>query len=187
MSVSYGSKPNNNVAAARPTAALMRPVTRTAFWLLLTAGLALVATSGAASVPPPRIVVAFANQPAAAPGPAGTTGSRYGGTGYGVGQSAQRQARSVAAAYALREVTSWPIQLLSMHCVVFEIANGRPVADVVAALSKDSRVVLAQPLQEFHTLTTERAAALEAWGAHVAGLIRAPASSNIVPLLRAGG
>ena len=40
-----------------------------------------------------------------------------------------------------------------MHCVVFEIANGRPVAEVVAALSKDSRVALAQPLQEFHTLT----------------------------------
>jgi subtilisin family serine protease len=140
----------------------MRTVTRTAFWLLLAAGLALIATSAAASAPPPRIVVAFANEPAAAPGPAGTTGSRYGGTGYGVGQSAQREARSVAAAYALREVTSWPIQLLSMHCVVFEIANGRPVADVVAALSKDSRVVLAQPLQEFHTLTTERAAAAPA-------------------------
>jgi subtilisin family serine protease len=137
----------------------MRVVTRTAFWLLLAAGLALVATSAAASAPPPRIVVAFANEPAAAPGPAGTTGSRYGGTGYGVGQSAQRQARSVAAVYALREVTSWPIQLLSMHCVVFEIANGRPVADVVAALAKDSRVVLAQPLQEFHTLTTQGTAA----------------------------
>jgi subtilisin family serine protease len=50
-------------------------------------------------------------------------------------------------------VRSWPIQVLSMHCVVFEIANGRPVAEVVAALSRDSRVALAQPLQEFHTLT----------------------------------
>ena len=68
-------------------------------------------------------------------------------------RSRPASARSVAAAYALREVTSWPIQLLSMHCVVFEIANGRPVAEVVAALSKDSRVALAQPLQEFHTLT----------------------------------
>ena len=70
-----------------------------------------------------------------------------------VGQSAQRQAHSVATAYALREVASWPIQVLSMHCVVFEITNGRPLAEVVAALSKDSRIDLAQPLQEFHTLT----------------------------------
>src|SRR5262249_40215869 len=65
------------------------------------------------------------------------------------------QAHKVATAYGLREVTSWPIQVLSMHCVVFEIANGRPAADVLAELSRDSRVVLAQPLQEFHTLTAQ--------------------------------
>jgi subtilisin family serine protease len=137
----------------------MRPLASTALWVLLAAGPVLAATPADGGAPPPRIVVAFANEPLAAPGPAGTTGNRYTGTGYRVGQSAQRQARSVAAAYALREVTSWPIQVLSMHCVVFEIASGRPVADVIAALSKDSRVVLAQPLQEFHTLTTEGATA----------------------------
>src|SRR5262250_1353140 len=108
---------------------------------------------------PARIVVAFTNQPLAAPGPAGTTGSRYGGTGYRVGQSAQREAHSVAADYSLREVRSWPIPVLSMHCVVYEITNGRPATEVVAALSKDSRVLLAQPLQEFHTLTAAADAA----------------------------
>src|SRR6516162_11169235 len=137
----------------------MRPLTRTALWLLMAAGPALAAASPDAGAPLPRIVVAFANEPLAAPGPAGTTGSRYGGTGYGVGQSAQRQAHKVATAYGLREVTSWPIQMLSMHCVVFEIASGRPMADVLAELSKDSRVVLAQPLQEFHTLTAQDATA----------------------------
>lgn len=114
---------------------------------------ALAAQADAAAATLPKIVVAFANEPLAAPGPAGTTGSHYGGTGYGVGQSAERRAHSVAAAYRLREVRSWPIQVLSMHCVVFEIASGQPVAEVVAALSKDARVALAQPLQEFHTLT----------------------------------
>ena len=143
----------------------MRLLTRIALWLLLAAGPALAAAQADPSAPLPRIVVAFANEPAAAPGPAGTTGNRYGGTGYGIGQRAQRQAHSVAAAYSLREVTSWPIQVLSMHCVVYEIANGRPVADVIAALSKDSRVVLAQPLQEFHTLTTDGAGATPSAGA----------------------
>ena len=161
----------------------MRPVASTAFWLLLAAGLALAAAPAAASASPPRIVVAFSNEPAAAPGPAGTTGSRYGGTGYGVGQSAQRQARSVAAAYALREVTSWPIQALSMHCVVFEIANGRPVADVVAALSKDSRVVLAQPLQEFHTLTMTGDYAKIAEGLGAVG-ITVTQPSEVAPALK---
>jgi subtilisin family serine protease len=137
----------------------MRPLASTALWLLMAAGPVLAAAPVDASAPLPRIVVAFANEPLAAPGPAGTTGSRYAGTGYRVGQSAQRQARSVASAYSLREVTSWPIQVLSMHCVVFEIANGRPLTEVLAELAKDSRVVLAQPLQEFRTLTTEGAAA----------------------------
>ena len=132
----------------------MRVPVRMLFALLLAAGPVLAVAADETRAPLPKIVVAFANQPLAAPGPAGTTGSRYGGTGYSVGQSAQRQARSVAAAYALREVHSWPIQVLSMHCVVYEIASGRPVAEVLEALSKDARVVLAQPLQEFHTLTT---------------------------------
>jgi subtilisin family serine protease len=50
-------------------------------------------------------------------------------------------------------VASWPIKALSMHCVVYEITDGRPVPEVLAALSKDARVALAQPLQEFHTLS----------------------------------
>ena len=131
---------------------------RVAVCLVMAAGPAF-ASAPAADPSPPRIVVAFANEPLADPGPAGTTGSRYGGAGYRVGQSAQRQAHKVATAYGLREVTSWPIQVLSMHCVVFEISNGRPMADVLAELTKDSRVVLAQPLQEFHTLTAPGATA----------------------------
>lgn len=135
----------------------MRLLARVALCLLAAAGPALAAAPGAGSAGTgtslPRLVVAFANEPLAAPGPAGTTGTRYAGSGYRIGQSAQRQARSVASAYGLREVANWPIQLLSMHCVVFEIRSGRPVDEVVAALSKDSRVVLVQPLQEFHTLT----------------------------------
>jgi subtilisin family serine protease len=122
---------------------------------------------GALAAPPveapasqrPRIVVGFANEPYTAPAPAGTTGSRYSGGGYHVTQSAHQQAQRVAAAYALHEVVSWPIRALSMHCVVYEITDGRPVPEVLAALSKDARVVLAQPLQEFHTLSNAHPAA----------------------------
>ena len=120
---------------------------------MLVAGPAFAGAPQESAAPLPKIVVAFANEPLAAPGAAGTTGARYGGTGYRVGQSAQRQAHSVAADYSLREVRSWPIPVLSMHCVVYEITNGQPPEEVIAALSKDSRVLLAQSLQEFHTLT----------------------------------
>src|SRR5258708_4224847 len=128
--------------------------------LALLAGAAPAAPpEGAPAVQRPRIVVGFANEPYTAPAPAGTTGSRYGGDGYRITQSAQQQARRVASAYALHEVASWPIRALSMHCVVYEITDGRSVPEVLAALSKDARVVLAQPLQEFHTLSDAHAAA----------------------------
>jgi subtilisin family serine protease len=113
----------------------------------------------AAAAPPPRIVVAFANQPEAAPGPAGTTGRRYVGSGYGVAQDAQLKARRVAARYGLRQVASWPIRVLAMHCLVYEITGGRTAPEVLAALAHDPQVVLAEPLNEFHTLTAADAAA----------------------------
>ena len=115
-------------------------------------------TAAPAAAPAPsstsrQIVVAFANQPQPLGTAAGSTGTRYTGGGYTVAQSAQREARRIASEYALREVVSWPIQVLSMHCVVFEIKSDRPAAEVLAALAHDPRVALAQPLQEFHTLT----------------------------------
>jgi subtilisin family serine protease len=125
----------------------MRPFTRAgAVCLALLGGTALAAPPAAPPpAQPPRIVVAFANEPHMTPGPAGTTGSHYGGDSYRV-------------AYSLRQVASWPIKALSMHCVVYEITDGRPVSEVLAALAKDTRVVLAQPLQEFHTVSDSPAA-----------------------------
>lgn len=112
------------------------------------------ASAVATSTALPRIVVGFANEPRSAPGPAGSTGRRYTGDGYRISQSAAQLAARVASEYALREVASWPIRELAMHCVVYEITSGRPAADVLAALAHDPRVVLAQPLNQFHTLTS---------------------------------
>lgn len=103
----------------------------------------------------PLIVVTFANAPTHPSGRAGTTGSRYGGTGYTVAQIAHKQAQRVAETYALREVANWPIRALSVHCVVYEIPDDRPIAAVISALAKDPQITLAQPLQEFHTLTQD--------------------------------
>jgi subtilisin family serine protease len=105
-----------------------------------------------------RVVVTFTNEAPQSPGPAGSTGRRYTGDGYVLGQSAHEQAKRVAAKYSLREVANWPIRSLSIHCVIFEIPDGRSVASVVEALSKDSHVALAEPLSEFHTLSDPTAA-----------------------------
>ena len=99
------------------------------------------------------IVVTFANAPTHPTGRAGTTGRRYGGTGYTVAQTAHRQAQRVAETYSLHEVANWPIRALSVHCVVYEVPDDRPVATVLSALAKDPQITLAQPLQQFHTLT----------------------------------
>ena len=131
--------------------------------------LAIFSTSGFAASPAAtapaqgegthaRVVVTFANEPRQSPGPAGSTGRRYTGDGYLLAQSAHSQAKRVAAKYALREIANWPIRSLAIHCVVYEIPDGRSVATVLAALSKDSTVALAEPLSEFHTLSDAKPA-----------------------------
>jgi len=131
---------------------------------LLSLGLSAV---GSATTPPDsvavqgvghhaRVVVTFANAPHQSPAPAGSTGRRYTGDGYLLAQSAHAEAKRVASKYALKEIANWPIRALAVHCVVYEILDNRSVAAVVAALSKDSNVALAEPLSEFHTLTDTR-------------------------------
>jgi subtilisin family serine protease len=103
------------------------------------------------------VVVTFSNTPYRPVARAGTTGRRYtGDNSYGVAQTAHQQAQRVATAYSLKQVASWPIRQLAVHCVVYEIPDSRPVAEVLAALTQDPRITLAQPLQEFHTLTGGR-------------------------------
>jgi subtilisin family serine protease len=125
---------------------------------IMTCGATEPATSVSASSTRARVVVTFANEAPQPPVPAGSTGRRYTGDGYVLGQSAHQQAKRVAAKYALREVANWPIRSLAIHCVIYEIPDDRSVASVVAALSKDSTVSLAEPLAEFHTLSDPKLA-----------------------------
>jgi hypothetical protein len=101
----------------------------------------------------PRILVGFLNEPLLPPGPAGTTGWRYDGSGYRLSQSTFKLVQQVAESHSLRIVASWPAMLLAVDCVIYEIADDRPVSIVLAALANDSRIVFAQPVQEFYTPT----------------------------------
>jgi subtilisin family serine protease len=103
------------------------------------------------------VVVTFANDPYRPASRAGSTGRRYTGGTYGVAQRAHNNAQRIATAYSLKQVASWPIKELGVHCVVYEIPDARSVAQVLAALIKDPRITLAQPLQQFHTLTSSPA------------------------------
>jgi subtilisin family serine protease len=100
------------------------------------------------------VVVTFANDPYRPASRAGSTGRRYFGGTYGVALGAHNNAQRIANAYSLKQVASWPIKELGVHCVVYEIPDARSVAQVLATLAKDPSITLAQPLQQFHTLTS---------------------------------
>lgn len=83
---------------------------------------------------------------------AGSTMRGYDGASrYTVGNSARSAVNALASAHHLREISSWPIAALGIHCVVFELPANEAAAAVIERLRRDSRVESAQPLQSFAT------------------------------------
>jgi subtilisin family serine protease len=100
------------------------------------------------------IIVAVDNEPAAFVAHAGATPRDYGGVGiYGPTAQARQMLRAVEHEYGLKEVNAWPIEPLHVHCAVLEIPAGSDRNRVLAALAKDRRIKLTQPLQTFATRT----------------------------------
>jgi subtilisin family serine protease len=61
--------------------------------------------------------------------------------------------RAVERQYGLQEVDAWPIKALRLHCAVLRVPEGSDRAAVLAALSGDARIALAQPMHTFETRT----------------------------------
>jgi hypothetical protein len=84
---------------------------------------------------------------------AGSSSRAYDGMiGYTASTRARRIAGALAADYHLRSVSAWPIAVLHVHCIVFEIPDGRSRQSLVEALARDRRVKLVQPMNAFRTL-----------------------------------
>jgi subtilisin family serine protease len=100
------------------------------------------------------IIVAVDNVPAAFVAHAGGTPRGYDAVAdYGATAHAREALRAVEREYGLREVNAWPIGPLQIHCAVLEIPSGADRDQILAAISKDRRVKLTQPLQTFATRT----------------------------------
>jgi len=100
------------------------------------------------------IIVAVDNVPAAFVAHAGGTPHGYDAVAdYSATAQAHAAMRAVEREYGLREVSAWPIDPLHIHCAVVEIPSGADRNELLAALSKDRRVKLTQPLQTFATRT----------------------------------
>ena len=93
---------------------------------------------------------------------AASTPRGYGGLGrYMAGGTALAQARALERQYGLREVSSWPIALLDVHCLVYALPQGAAGGagnagsddGLLAQLARDPRVESVQPLQGFATAT----------------------------------
>ncbi|MDJ0712469.1 MAG: S8 family serine peptidase, partial [Woeseiaceae bacterium] len=65
----------------------------------------------------------------------------------------RRNAHNVASEFNLVEIDGWPLKSLSAYCYVFEVSSG-DLTDVIARLTSDPRVEVAQPLHTFVTQTT---------------------------------
>ncbi|MFO1410712.1 MAG: S8 family serine peptidase [Steroidobacteraceae bacterium] len=72
-------------------------------------------------------------------------------TGYGIDPGARRRLAALARDYHLRRIDAWPIRSLGVECAVFGIESGESRDGLLALLTQDPRVRLAQPLQEFTT------------------------------------
>jgi hypothetical protein len=98
------------------------------------------------------IIAAIDNDPVAFAGRAGSTPRGYDTiTVYAATAHARKVMRSIEGEYGLREVSAWPIEPLHMHCVVLKIPDGADRVSLLAKLSSDPRIRLAQPLQTFAT------------------------------------
>jgi subtilisin family serine protease len=102
------------------------------------------------------IIAAIDNDPVAFAGRAGSTPRGYDTiTVYASSARARQLMRSIEGEYGLREVSAWPIEPLHMHCVVLKIPDGADRVSLLAKLSSDPRIRLAQPLQTFATRTED--------------------------------
>ena len=102
------------------------------------------------------IVAGVDNEEATPAGHAGSSPKGYDGlTMYGPTSHAAQLLKSLEREYGLREVTAWPIAPLHMHCAVLELSANADRASVIASLSQDRRVRIAQPLQSFTTQTSD--------------------------------
>jgi hypothetical protein len=98
------------------------------------------------------IIAAVDNDPAALLARAGSTPRGYDFLiAYGSTSHARQVMRSLEHDYGLREVSTWPIEPLHMHCAVLQIRNGTDRETLLAKLSRDPRIKLAQSLQTFAT------------------------------------
>ncbi|HMD75580.1 MAG TPA: S8 family serine peptidase [Steroidobacteraceae bacterium] len=109
----------------------------------------------AARASPQRFIVLTVHNPVTLPASRAASSPRgYDNLGpYLAGTIARALSRALAKDYGLRETAAWPIALLNVHCLVYEMPANADRRQLLAALAGDSRVESVQPLVSFETAT----------------------------------
>ena len=108
--------------------------------------------AAARAAPERYLVVTVRNPLSPPPARAASTPRGYDAVGrYVAGGTALTASRSLASDYGLVEVSSWPIALLGVHCLVYGVPAGADAARLAARLERDRRVESVQSLQRFDT------------------------------------
>ena len=123
----------------------------TRFLLFAAMLVAATLTAEADSEPPPgRLLVTFANSGVKSANAGFSAPYRY-RKRYAIAASARQDAADIAREYALTPVDDWPIDALSVYCIVYRLDSGDDVDDLLVRLRADERVESAQRMHEFTT------------------------------------
>lgn len=100
-----------------------------------------------------QILVTLERRPSWEMPRAGSSIRRYGGRGdYEVSSRTRRVVEKLAGTYGMRRVDAWPIDVLDVHCVVFELDPGTDPEQLMDRLAEDPRVESVQPMHLFEVL-----------------------------------
>lgn len=103
---------------------------------------------------PRLIILAVEDRGEPLPGAGGSPRGDYRRmAGYAGSARATAMSEALASEYGLHEQSAWTIAPLNLRCMLYALRAGDDVDTVLARLRQDSRVKLAQPLNEFETLS----------------------------------
>jgi hypothetical protein len=121
-------------------------------WVLL-ACTGVVRAALPAGDPARDIVVAVVDRPPPALGVGATPHGYAGAPNYDGSQAARTQAQRIAVDYGLKQLSAWTIRSLRLRCMLYRPGDDADRDALLARLRTDDRVRLAEPLQQFSTLS----------------------------------
>jgi subtilisin family serine protease len=75
---------------------------------------------------------------------------------YGAGQRAVSVLAALQRSFHWRQLVGWPIKSLDLYCIVLEPPAGADRDTLLAALARDARVQLAEPLRDFSVYSSRQ-------------------------------